>query len=744
MSEEIIIPVYLCSGTRVGLEVLDNNEPGSDNNEPGSNVIVIKLVPEWMNNPTITITVSLVSTNWELNQADEMAPELSHSNVDYFLDLGTYRYIQTDWGDGYYWGLTKVDLTMPDQCDFSKVTVKGSLSGDLISWNKPIVNDGLISDGNAVDTWDIELYTDPIPGEVLRATYEFYFSNAMTSSAVGYNTNGLTHGIVKQVKWHVVGVVRIYLIEYEGREGWFFNSQCVELSVGQIVFLNTALVESNDISGDADISYGAVLDNAYIVPMKIKGYGFSGIVYDASKIYNNVRYAQGYINHINRVNKTAFITIPALWLDGDAEFYCLQDGIDPTSGDQFLDGDGVLVMISGASSIFTGNWKIIGRIPFTTGEFPLFIAAFSQEYYANGVSAYTGFYNRWISSGFSYINDNTSESIQNFLAHTKYGTVRQVTTDFGGMYLKFIGEYGLGIIRVGSYYPVTTATLEYNNKSFDLDTNGLAFVPYHPGFISWGISIHTQIAVNFAANKFAILFYSKEYVDEGPEYSHNIFYTYAMEFTFDGQSVSGRIVDTKRYVEKEHTWTDNGRNYRVGSAIGSSISSLYYDKNDTLDQVYTTIDGTYNSDYGNIGGYTYGNFTRLHYGILSYPIDSSYGWEREYPESEFAWPSPAASYWWGSYIDANVNLISKSCYLSRTFHNTAITVFSMYIDDELYADNVGIPFVYDNTRICYNRKKDAIYAWVYDSNPHAVIKYKGEIIIVPNASNTSTTIPINL
>lgn len=354
------VEVKLCSGARKGIEKIDTNSLL----ELEGDVINIKLYPSSISSGDVIINVSLLREDWELFEADQYVPTITWSEVDYFSVVGNSVFVVTD-HDDFFYGLTRIEVPNPPACDVKTILLTGSKSGDFYQWPAHIISDGLI--GSEPTNLPYITYANLIPGELLWANFLFVNSSNFNSHTSGYRAPGITGGTITDRQWFIEDLVYIYEVYYEGLTGWFFNSQCTVLNIGQWVFLNTDLVTSLENEENFSIPYGTELDNtkSFILPMSIQGQGPQcDIWYNQSKYYSNIRYVEGIIT--DKFSNTANVMLPSLNITGNGvNFYCQGPSIDHASGDQFLEGDRVLVMILGTIGIYTSNMKIVGSLPFT-------------------------------------------------------------------------------------------------------------------------------------------------------------------------------------------------------------------------------------------------------------------------------------------------------------------------------------------------------------------------------------------
>jgi len=372
------ITVELCGGNRKGIEKQDFDANKPDN----ENYITINLVPEKYKLSNLKITVGLLNQDWEAIEADKYKLELEWSRVDmFYFSAGTVVKV-VDTGDNLYYGYTKIIATNTDICDLLSITVTGAKSGDLHQFVPYVVDDGLI--GSSYEPPPFEHFASLIPGEVLWLSYRFRKSPGFDTVTTGYRAPGITGGTITDRQWYRKNVAYIYEVYYEGLTGWFFNSQCTVLNKGQWVFLNTDLATSLENKEDFSIPYGTELDGAksFILPMMIQGHGPPcDVLSDQSKYYSNIRYAKATINNIDRNLKSAYYICDDLKIKGSCTFYCQGPGIDPESGDQFLIGDNVLLMLGGDVSAGGpyGDITIIGSLDIVGCTEPVVLLNITQS-----------------------------------------------------------------------------------------------------------------------------------------------------------------------------------------------------------------------------------------------------------------------------------------------------------------------------------------------------------------------------
>jgi len=376
------ITVELCGGNRKGINKTDIDDTSTT--EDG--VIEIKLMPESHADWQVLIEVMLLPIEWEAIEAEETQPTLAWSQVDMFYEDNNTVVTVIDGGDNLYYGYTKIEGPKPKSCDWVSTMITGSHSGDFHQWLPKVVNDGLI--GSSTSDTNSVWYASLVPGELIWFNYFFRKTYGYSSITAGYRAPHITGGRIIDKKWNIINLVYIYKVDYEGLTGWFFNASCIELNIGQWVFLNTEI--SEDFTNTGSLEYGSALDNAkcFILPIRINGYGpESDFWYNVSKYYSNIRFIEGDILYIDRNIHQANVDLPSLGLVAQrVKFYCPGDGIDAYSGIQFLKGDKVLLMVKGPIGVFTDNMKIIGILPFTI--MPLGLGFISDSMFFNKDNVY--------------------------------------------------------------------------------------------------------------------------------------------------------------------------------------------------------------------------------------------------------------------------------------------------------------------------------------------------------------------
>ncbi len=370
---EIVKTIKLCSGTRNGVSTFDPDDIFKPSDE-NINLIQIKLVPDIFSKPFIKITVELQPLTWDKYLTEMYQPDIYYSDVDYFVDTGTTRTIVRQHEDGLVFGLAEIVFPMPDACDFNLAVVSGSLSGDLFAWPKPVVSEGDVDAEETLAVWDLTMYIAPLPGESIWVSYFHYFGYAFMSKGTGYRAIGMTGGVIVEKKWYIEDFIMQYKVNYEGASSWFLNSQCIELNLNQWIFLSTGFASElvYDITASVDYQNSDIgtnegdlnISDSFILPVNISGYGSPGIDLSGVKNYGNTLFFKGVLTSIDRLLHKANVYLDDIrfTLTG-IEFYCGSPEIlSPTSGEQFIVGDTVIVMVTGEFL----SCKIIGLIPYTT------------------------------------------------------------------------------------------------------------------------------------------------------------------------------------------------------------------------------------------------------------------------------------------------------------------------------------------------------------------------------------------
>ena len=346
--------VYLCSGTRSGLEVIGEDQRNRQirTTEDDNTVTVeIPLAPVGAeDNTDVNVSVGLLRHGW--TWADKYDPDF------------TQRLASDDLDAPYWFNAITFDFDIPEGCDWQESLLARNLSAAPFAWVRPPVGLWEIPDSKSdvpmVKEWyDSLTSTVPIPGDRLDLRHLYRLAGQINRGPLWFHTEHFCGGVVVARRAHsVIPNLLVYDVEAEGQTLTdILPTDYYLYDIGEIVFpFVVGDTRSTTVPGFPSGSFR-------LAPLQLGDRGQSaGLSYLNFYEYANLRVLVGSVVSVAESANSAVVAINGSEYNISIVYHCVDQST--TDGHlAFVAGDAALILWSGyRSNLSAADMVIIGHL----------------------------------------------------------------------------------------------------------------------------------------------------------------------------------------------------------------------------------------------------------------------------------------------------------------------------------------------------------------------------------------------